>query len=60
MVDLPGGKYLMSGFIDSDLDGERDNGSIHPFRLAETAASYPDTISVRPRFETTGITFEFR
>jgi hypothetical protein len=59
-VDLPGGKYLMSGFIDSDLDGERDNGSIYPFRLAETMASYPDTIIVRPRFETTGITFEFR
>lgn len=59
-VDLPGGNYLLSGFVDSDLDGQKGNGAIYPFRLAETSAAYPDTISVRPRFETTGIRFEFR
>ncbi|MFQ6009066.1 MAG: Ig-like domain-containing protein [Candidatus Zixiibacteriota bacterium] len=59
-VDLPGGKYLLSGFIDSDLDEKRGKGSIYPFRLAETSASFPDTIAVRPRFETTGIRFEFK
>jgi hypothetical protein len=59
-VDLPGSKYLLSGFIDSDLDGKKGKGSIDPFRLAETSASYPDTIAVRPRFETAEIKFEFK
>ncbi len=59
-MDLPRGKYLLSGFVDSDLDGTKGNGSIYPFRLAETSASYPDTIAVRARFETTGIRFGFK
>ncbi len=59
-VDLPAGKYLLSGFIDSNRDGKKDNGSIVPFRLAETFAAFPDTVSVRARFETSGIRFEFR
>ena len=59
-IDVPSGKYLLSGFVDSDLDGVRGVGSISPFRLAETSASYPDTISVRSRFETAGIRFEIR
>jgi hypothetical protein len=59
-IDLPAGKYLLSGFIDSDNDGELGNGSLIPFRLSETEARYNDTISVRARFETAGILFEFR
>jgi len=59
-IDLPAGKYLLSGFIDSDRDGKLGNGSLIPFRLAETEAHYQDTISVRARFETAGILFEFR
>jgi hypothetical protein len=59
-VDLPGSKYLLSGFIDSDLDEKKGKGSIYPYRLAETSASYPDTIAVRPRFETAEIKFEFK
>lgn len=59
-IDLPTGKYLLSGFIDSDLDGRRGAGSLYPYRYSETAASYLDTITVRARFETTGIFFEFR
>jgi len=59
-IDVPAGKYLLSGFVDSDLDGQKGHGSIYPFRLAETSASYADTIAVRARFETTGIRFEFK
>ena len=59
-IELAAGKYLMSGFVDSDSDGKRLAGSIFPYRLSETLALYPDTIIVRPRFETTGITFVFK
>ncbi len=59
-IDLPGGRYLMSGFIDSDGDSLKSSGSIVPYLPAETMAAYPDTISVRARFETAGIQFEFR
>jgi len=59
-IDVPAGKYLLSGFVDSDLDGQKGHGAIYPFRLAETSASYADTIAVRARFETTGIRFEFK
>jgi hypothetical protein len=59
-IEVPAGKYLLTGFIDSDFDGEKGNGTIQPFRLAETSAVHPDTIAVRARFETAGIKFEFR
>jgi len=59
-IDVPAGKYLLSGFIDSDMNGEKGNGTILPFRLAETMAFYPDTVSVRARFETSEILFEFK
>lgn len=51
-IDLPAGKYLVSGFLDSDQDGTFSPGGIRPFRLAETRLVHPDTIAVRARFET--------
>ncbi len=59
-LSLPAGKYLLSGYIDRDSDGTLSRGSVQPYRYAETAALYPDTIAVRARFETTGINFEIR
>jgi hypothetical protein len=59
-IDVPAGKYILSGFIDDNGNNLCDPGSISPFRLAETQAVHPDTISVRARFETAGITFEFK
>ena len=56
---LPAGKYQLSGFIDSDLDGDRGMGSFFPYRFSESSAVYPDTIAVRARFETTGILLVF-
>ena len=58
-IDLPAGKYLLSGFIDSDANGTRDLGSVIPYRFSETRAVHPDTVAVRARFETAGITFNF-
>ena len=59
-VEVPAGKYLLSGFLDRNGNGVRDEGSLFPFTLSETEASYPDTISVRARFETAGIEFLFK
>lgn len=58
--DLPAGRYLLSGFIDSDSSGTRDFGSVEPYRYSETEASYPDTVAVRARFETAEVNFIFR
>jgi len=54
---LPGGKYILSGFVDSDADGISDLGRLDPFEYAETKALHADTIAVRSRFETAGIEF---
>ncbi|HWR82688.1 MAG TPA: Ig-like domain-containing protein [Candidatus Deferrimicrobium sp.] len=59
-IDLPAGRYLITGFVDSDLDGKRGYGSIIPFSLAETWMAFPDTVSVRARFETAGLHLEFK
>ncbi|HUV30504.1 MAG TPA: Ig-like domain-containing protein [Acidobacteriota bacterium] len=59
-IDVPGGKYLLSGFVDSNGNGRRDGGSLIPLEPAETTAFYADTVAVRARFETSGILFEFR
>jgi hypothetical protein len=59
-IDVPAGKYLLSGFTDSNRNGKRDLGSIIPYGYAETAASFRDTIVVRARFETAGINFEIK
>ncbi len=54
-IELPAGKYLLSGYIDEDDSGGRSKGSVSPYTLAETYFKYDDTISVRARFETAGI-----
>jgi hypothetical protein len=59
-VSVPGGKYLLDGFIDSNGDGELSDGSLDPLELSETTGRYADTIMVRPRFETAGIVLEFK
>jgi len=59
-IDLPAGKYTLAAVIDSDLSGALSLGSAVPYRYAETQALYADTISVRARFETTGIELDIR
>lgn len=57
--DLPPGRYFLSGFIDRNINGHHDYGTLFPFNYAETASFHPDTIRVRARFETAGIEFKF-
>lgn len=59
-LDVISGRYIMSAHIDSDNDNEFGNGSIKPFKYAETIANFSDTIKVRARFETTGIIFDIK
>jgi hypothetical protein len=58
-MKVPPGKYLLSGFLDQDGDGSVTPGAIRPLRLAETQINYPDTITVRARFETAGTQLVF-
>ncbi|MBD3401600.1 hypothetical protein GF420_01790 [candidate division GN15 bacterium] len=59
-IDLPSGKYLLSAFIDSDLNGEPSNGSLFPYTFSEPRTAVEDTVAVRARFETSGIEITFR
>lgn len=59
-IDVLSGSYLLSAHVDSDNNNKYANGSINPFKYAETIANYPDTIKVRARFETTGIIFDIK
>ncbi|MFH2050144.1 MAG: Ig-like domain-containing protein [bacterium] len=59
-LDVLSGSYIMVAHVDSDNNNEFANGSIKPFRYAETIANFPDTIKVRARFETTGIIFDIK
>ena len=56
-VELPAGDYLLSGYIDANQNDVRDYGHVWPYQFAETYAEYTDTITVRAKFETTGIEF---
>jgi hypothetical protein len=56
---VPAGKYILSGFIDTDSSGTRGLGGLFPYQNSETMAEYADTISVRARFETAEIIFIF-
>lgn len=54
-MQLPAGKYLVSGFL--DLNGNRiaDPGRLFPWTLAEPKYLWTDTITVRQRFETSNV-----
>ena len=52
---LPG-KYRLQAFRDEDLSGDYSYGNPHPFSYAERFVIYQDTITVRSRWETAGVT----
>jgi hypothetical protein len=58
-LEVPPGKYLVSGFLDADGNGKFTPGSIDPYRASETQAFFADTVAVRARFETAGVEFSF-
>lgn len=59
LADLLPGYYTVNAFVDFDADGTYSPGSIIPFRPAEPFVVRPDTIRVRSRFESSGVTIEF-
>jgi len=59
-LQLPPGKYLLSGFIDLNGNGKQDQGRLKPLEFSETVSAFPDTVRVRSRFETSGVDFIFK
>ncbi len=57
-IKLPGGSYALEVTEDSHEGsmGKRYDGNIYPLRFAEPRSFFPDTITVRPRFVTGGVT----
>lgn len=55
---LPEGQYLLSGFRDLNGDGRYSFGDLFPFSYSEPFFVNPDTIKVRKRWETRGITIQ--
>ena len=56
-LSLVAGEYQISGFVDNNNNGKRDTGRLFPLEYAEPFYVFPDTISVRARFETSDIEF---
>ena len=54
-IEVPAGKYLISGFLDANDDGTVTPGQAKPFQLGETRFLFADTVAVRARFETAGL-----
>jgi len=59
-ISLPGGKYVVTALVDRDGNGVFTGGRLTPYSLSETVGRHPDTVAVRPRFETSGITIQVR
>ncbi|MDH4223514.1 MAG: Ig-like domain-containing protein [candidate division Zixibacteria bacterium] len=54
------GKYRLSAYQDLNDNGTLDSGNIYPFEPAEPQLFYPDSLNVRPRWETEGVILKFR
>ena len=59
-IQVPAGRYTISGFVDSNGNGLLDDGLIVPFSFSETRLVLTDTVAVRARFETAGIEVTFK
>ncbi len=57
---LQPGDYILWAFHDRDNDGVFDVGSLDPFWYAEYFTAHPDTVEVRQRWETGGVSIKFR
>lgn len=54
------GKYNLSAYLDLNQNSILDLGKPFPFELAEPQVIYPDTLNIRPRWETEGVVLRFR
>jgi len=52
--------YVVWAFLDMNENRQFDHGSLQPFRFAERFVVFPDTVDVRPRWETAGLDIKFR
>lgn len=59
-MEVPAGKYILEGYLDKNLDNRYTPGSFYENRLSEPYMYHSDTVTVRARFETAGITIEFK
>jgi len=58
--DMPPGAYIVSAFLDLNQDGRWNPGRPAPFQFAEPLWLAADSVSVRSRWETAGVTLTFR
>jgi len=54
------GKYNLKAYLDLNRNRILDLGKPIPFEPAEPQIFYPDTLNVRPRWETEGVILKFR
>ncbi|MCJ7496683.1 MAG: Ig-like domain-containing protein, partial [candidate division Zixibacteria bacterium] len=54
------GKYNLKAYLDLNGNGILDQGKVFPFEPAEPQIFYPDTLNIRPRWETEGTILKFR
>ena len=54
------GKYNLKAYLDLNGNGILDQGKVLPFEPAEPEIFYPDTLNIRPRWETEGVILKFR
>lgn len=53
--NIPDGQYTWSAFWDQDSNAVFSHGSLNPFRFSEPFAVSADTLTVRKRWETSGV-----
>ncbi len=54
------GKYNLKAYLDLNGNGITDFGNPLPFKPAEPQVIYPDTLNIRPRWETEGVVLRLR
>lgn len=56
---IPAGNYKLFAFADSDSNRTYSFGTLYPFHYAEPFVQLSDTIKIRKRWETSGVSIEF-
>lgn len=57
---VPSGSYFFYGFDDTNFNNKYDSGKLLPLEISEPFYLFPDTISVRSRFETEDIILKIK
>lgn len=57
---LRASEYLIWAFFDNDCNGSYNYGRVDPFGFAERFTVHPDTVTVRERWETSGVLVKFK